>query len=58
MNKFTWNIFRLSFVGEQGYEIHCDAVDAQHIYQAINDQNALSLAGYRAMESLSSEAGK
>ena len=45
-------------MGEQGYEIHCDAVDAQHIYQAINDQNALSLAGYRAMESLSSEAGK
>jgi len=53
-------IGRLSFVGELGFEVHCDKNDASKIYDVIMEQvekRGGCLAGYRAMESLSNEVG-
>ena len=52
--------FRLSFVGERGYEVHCKRADADKIFGAVMEQVDMTggcLAGYRTMESLSTEVG-
>ena len=52
--------FRVSFVGEHGYEIHVENDDAERVYGMIRRQgqgHGLVNAGYRAMDSLSAEKG-
>ena len=54
-------VFRLTFVGELGYEIHIDRDSALHVYEAlttVGKQFGLTDAGYRAIDSLSCEKGK
>eukprot|EP00040_Diaphanoeca_grandis_P010475 m.53618 g.53618 ORF g.53618 m.53618 type:complete len:908 (+) comp21791_c0_seq2:183-2906(+) len=55
---------RLTFVGEQGFELHCAAADAVSLYKSIQqvarDYGAkhnvpIADAGYRAMDTLSAE---
>jgi len=51
---------RLSFVGELGFEVHCATDDVKMIYDAVMgemDKHNACVAGFRAMESLSSETG-
>ncbi|CAK8678205.1 unnamed protein product [Clavelina lepadiformis] len=51
---------RLSFVGELGFECHCDSKHAKAVYEAIMqdaDKHGVRLAGYRALDSLSTEIG-
>ena len=46
---------RITYVGELGWELHCDNADAPAIFDALIDAGAafgLRLAGYRAIESL------
>nr|XP_002128931.1 sarcosine dehydrogenase, mitochondrial-like [Ciona intestinalis]XP_018667187.1 sarcosine dehydrogenase, mitochondrial-like [Ciona intestinalis]XP_026689996.1 sarcosine dehydrogenase, mitochondrial-like [Ciona intestinalis] len=53
-------IMRISFVGELGYELHCDMQHMPKIYEAImqdSDKHGICDSGYRAMESLSTEVG-
>ena len=51
---------RLTFVGELGWELHVPSVNAVELYRAIMDAgrpyNVVN-AGYRAIDSLSSEKG-
>ena len=53
---------RLTFVGELGWELHCAAQDAAHLYRMLHEasrrqQLGLRNAGYRAIDSLSIEKG-
>ena len=52
--------FRISFVGEIGFEIHTSRDDAVVIYDAIMDEAekyGARDAGYRSLECLSTEVG-
>nr|XP_009857807.1 sarcosine dehydrogenase, mitochondrial-like isoform X1 [Ciona intestinalis] len=51
---------RLSFVGEFGFEIHCSSDHVNQIFAQVMEEvhkHNGCMAGYRAMESLSTEAG-
>lgn len=54
-------VFRISFVGELGYELHIPLQSCEKVYQGILEYGKpwhLKLAGYRALYSLSCEKGK
>ena len=54
-------LFRISFVGEIGYELHTSSDDAGAIYDVIMEEVQKyggCDAGYRSLESLSTEVGK
>jgi 4-methylaminobutanoate oxidase (formaldehyde-forming) len=51
---------RVTYVGELGFELHCENADAPTIFDALVAEGAgfgLKLAGYRAIESLRLEKG-
>ncbi|XP_076800239.1 sarcosine dehydrogenase, mitochondrial-like [Clavelina lepadiformis] len=53
-------VARLSFVGELGFECHCDSKHTKVVYEAIMqdaDKHEVRPAGYRALDSLSTEIG-
>lgn len=53
--------FRISFVGELGYELHIPIQSCEKVYRGIIESGKLwnlKLAGYRALYSLSCEKGK
>lgn len=52
--------FRLSFVGELGYELHIPRSSCEKVYKALMEcgkKYNMKLAGYRALYSLSCETG-
>lgn len=56
----TVRIFRLSFVGENGFELHIPKQSCKKIYAAVTEAGRkykMKLAGYRALYSLSCEKG-
>lgn len=53
-------LIRISFVGELGFEIHCANEHLLKVYQTVRNHGGEFQAvdaGYRAMNSLSSEIG-
>ena len=53
-------VFRISFVGELGYELHIPLESCERVYKGIMEFGKpwdLKLAGYRALYSLSCEKG-
>merc|ERR1712063_188435 len=58
-------ILRLTFIGEQGYELHVPSASAPHVYRALMEHSAIlsaanipvANAGYRAIDSMSAEKG-
>merc|ERR1719226_235770 len=58
-------ILRLTFIGEQGYELHVPSTSAPDVYRALFDNSAsltaanikVANAGYRAIDSMSAEKG-
>ncbi|XP_015176578.1 PREDICTED: sarcosine dehydrogenase, mitochondrial [Polistes dominula] len=56
----TVRLFRLSFVGENGFELHIPKQSCKKIYEAVikaGQNYKMRLAGYRALYSLSCEKG-
>ncbi|XP_014608110.1 PREDICTED: sarcosine dehydrogenase, mitochondrial isoform X1 [Polistes canadensis] len=56
----TVRLFRLSFVGENGFELHIPKQSCTKIYEAVTKAGRkykMKLAGYRALYSLSCEKG-
>ncbi|XP_011352418.2 sarcosine dehydrogenase, mitochondrial isoform X2 [Ooceraea biroi] len=54
------HMFRLSFVGELGYELHIPRSSCEKVYKAVMEcgrKYDIKLAGYRALYSLSCEKG-
>ena len=54
-------VFRISFVGELGFEVHCSSNDAVAIYNVIMEEAekyGARDAGYRSLECLSTEVGE
>ena len=63
ITEFLLNIchFRISFVGEIGYELHVASNDAVRIYDVIMEEAekfGACDAGYRSLACLSTEIGK
>jgi len=58
-------ILRLTFIGEQGYELHVPSASAPHVYEALLEHSTIltaaniqvANAGYRAIDSMSAEKG-
>lgn len=56
----TVRVFRLSFVGECGFELHIPKHSCKKVYEAViesGQKHEMKLAGYRALYSLSCEKG-
>lgn len=54
------HMFRLSFVGELGYELHIPKSSCEKVYKALMEcgkKYDMKLAGFRALYSLSCEKG-
>lgn len=54
------HVFRLSFVGELGFELHVPRSSCDKVYRALMEcgkKYDMKLAGYRALYSLSCEKG-
>lgn len=54
------HMFRLSFVGELGFELHIPKSSCEKVYKALMEcgkKYDMKLAGYRALYSLSCEKG-
>lgn len=61
INDELVHMFRLSFVGELGFELHIPRSSCQKVYKAVMEcgkKYDMRLAGYRALYSLSCEKGK
>lgn len=55
------HVFRLSFVGELGYELHIPRSSCEKVYKALMNcgkKYDIKLAGFRALYSLSCEKGR
>lgn len=56
----TIRLFKLSFVGEYGFELHIPKQSCKKVYEAVvksGQKHEMKLAGYRALYSLSCEKG-